>query len=337
MKISPVRARIHGALAMVALLLLVVGSPAALVAWGHLDATTVLSPAGWLAPDDGSIFLTVVTVIGWAAWTVFCVCVVAEAVGMATSQRHHVKLPGLGAIQGIAAGLLVASLTVLSPLTRSAVPPAPVSLVATAAAAPQPAPEAQVDSDSRHDEDVMTVTVGPHDDLWTLAETWYGDGTSWRRIVAANPDVDVDHLVVGQRLALPGATVTVPAGHTGAGRPIDTEQLNQIAPRRRCRKFGPSRSSKETPLAGLLKHSWGMHRPGQQSGISTRGSSRTPTTSSQVGNWSCRTPQLWTSGHLTSTPMSKAASGKNRPLPRLRPPRALRPCYLKGVATPRPP
>ena len=71
MKISPVRARIHGALAVVALLLLVVGSPAALVAWGHLDATTVLRPAGWLAPDDGSIFLTVVTVIGWAAWTVF--------------------------------------------------------------------------------------------------------------------------------------------------------------------------------------------------------------------------------------------------------------------------
>ncbi|CAM4162809.1 LysM peptidoglycan-binding domain-containing protein [Cutibacterium acnes subsp. defendens] len=231
MKISPVRARIHGALAVVALLLLlVVGSPAALVAWGHLDATTVLRPAGWLAPDDGSIFLTVVTVIGWAAWTVFCVCVVAEAVGMATSQRHHVRFPGLGAIQGIAAGLLVASLTVLSPLTRSAVPPAPVSLVATAAAVPQPAPEAQVDNDSGHDEDVMTVTVGPHDDLWTLAETWYGDGTSWRRIVAANPDVDVDHLVVGQRLALPGATVTMPAGHTGVGRPIDTEQLNQIAP-----------------------------------------------------------------------------------------------------------
>ena len=135
------------------------------------------------------MFLTVVTVIGWVAWTVFCVCVVAEAVGMATSQRHHVKLPGLGAIQGIAAGLLVASLTVLSPLTRSAVPPAPISVVATAAATPQPASEAQASSenDTEHDEDVMTVTVGPHDDLWTLAETWYGDGTSWRRIAAANP------------------------------------------------------------------------------------------------------------------------------------------------------
>ena len=41
MKISPVRARIHGALAMVALLLLVVGSPAALVAWGHLDLSLI--------------------------------------------------------------------------------------------------------------------------------------------------------------------------------------------------------------------------------------------------------------------------------------------------------
>lgn len=220
---------------------------------GHLDATTVLRPAGWLAPDDGSIFLTVVTVIGWAAWTVFCVCVVAEAVGMATSQRHHVKLPGLGAIQEIAAGLLVASLTVLSPLTRSAVPPAPVSLVATAAAAPKPAPEAQMDSDSGHDEDVMTVTVGPHDDLWTLAETWYGDGTSWRRIVAANPDVDVDHLVVGQRLALPGATVTVPAGHTGAGRPIDAEELNQIAPQSEASKARTVTVEQGDTLSGIAQ------------------------------------------------------------------------------------
>ena len=95
MKISAIRARILGALAMAALLVLVVGSPAALVAWGHLDASTVLHPARWLAPDDGSILLTVVTVSGWVAWTVFSVCVVAEAVGVVTSQRYHVKLPGL--------------------------------------------------------------------------------------------------------------------------------------------------------------------------------------------------------------------------------------------------
>ena len=235
MKISAIRARILGALAMAALLVLVVGSPAALVAWGHLDASTVLHPARWLAPDDGSILLTVVTVSGWVAWTVFSVCVVAEAVGVVTSQRYHVKLPGLSAVQGIAAGLLVASLTVLSPLTRSAVPSVPVSDAAAAVATPQPASEIQASS-AEHDEGVTTVTVGPHDDLWALAETWYGDGTSWRRIAAANPDVDVDHLVFGQRLALPGATVTVPAGHTGAGRPIDAEELNQIAPQSEASK-----------------------------------------------------------------------------------------------------
>ncbi|MSS44717.1 LysM peptidoglycan-binding domain-containing protein [Cutibacterium sp. WCA-380-WT-3A] len=230
MKISTIRARIRGVLAMVALAALVLGSPAALVAWGHFDATTVLRPAAWLTPDDGSIFLTAVTVIGWVAWTVFCVCVVAEVVGMITSQRHHVKLPGLGAIQGIAAGLLVASLTVLSPLTRSAVPPAPVPVVAAAVAAPQPVPEVEEGSenDTERDRGVATVTVEPNDDLWTLAETWYGDGTSWRRIAAANPDVDVDHLVAGQKLALPGVVMTVPSGHTGAGRPISAEELNGI-------------------------------------------------------------------------------------------------------------
>ena len=150
MKISAIRARILGALAMAALLVLVVGSPAALVAWGHLDASTVLHPARWLAPDDGSILLTVVTVSGWVAWTVFSVCVVAEAVGVVTSQRYHVKLPGLSAVQGIAAGLLVASLTVLSPLTRSAVPSVPVSDAAAAVATPQPASEIQASS-AEHD------------------------------------------------------------------------------------------------------------------------------------------------------------------------------------------
>ncbi len=252
MKISAIRARILGALAMAALLVLVVGSPAALVAWGHLDASTVLHPARWLAPDDGSILLTVVTVSGWVAWTVFSVCVVAEAVGVVTSQRYHVKLPGLSAVQGIAAGLLVASLTVLSPLTRSAVPSVPVSDAAAAVATPQPASEIQASS-AEHDEGVTTVTVGPHDDLWALAETWYGDGTSWRRIAAANPDVDVDHLVVGQRLALPGATVTVPAGHTGAGRPIDAEELNQIAPQSEASKARTVTVEQGDTLSGIAQ------------------------------------------------------------------------------------
>lgn len=229
---ASLRARMRGLAAFLALIILVLGSPAALVAWGRLDATTLLRPSGWLTPDDGTILLGIATVVGWLAWAVFTVCVVSEIVGLATSQRRHIKLPGLGTVQSIAAGLLVASLTVLSPLTRSAAPPAPVPIVATAAAAPQPTDEVQASAEVEPapDEDVMTVTVGPHDDLWAIAETWYGDGTSWRRIAAANPGIDVDHLAVGQELALPGATMTIPNGHTGAGHPLDADQLDRLTP-----------------------------------------------------------------------------------------------------------
>lgn len=229
---ASLRARMRGLAAFVALIILVLGSPAALVAWGRLDATTLLRPSGWLTPDDGTILLGIATVVGWLAWAVFTVCVVSEIVGLATSQRRHIKLPGLGTVQSIAAGLLVASLTVLSPLTRSAAPPTPAPIVATAAATPQPADEVQASAEVEPapDEDVMTVTVGPHDDLWAIAETWYGDGTSWRRIAAANPGIDVDHLAVGQELALPGATMTIPNGHTGAGHPLDADQLDRLTP-----------------------------------------------------------------------------------------------------------
>ncbi|MGK2309848.1 LysM peptidoglycan-binding domain-containing protein [Cutibacterium sp. V970] len=229
---ASLRARMRGLAAFVALIILVLGSPAALVAWGRLDATTLLRPSGWLTPDDGTILLGIATVVGWLAWAVFTVCVVSEIVGLATSQRRHIKLPGLGTVQSIAAGLLVASLTVLSPLTRSAAPPTPAPIVATAAATPQPADEVQASAEVEPapDEDVMTVTVGPHDDLWAIAETWYGDGTSWRRIAAANPGIDVDHLAVGQELALPGVTMTVPSGHTGAGRPLDADELDRLTP-----------------------------------------------------------------------------------------------------------
>ncbi|MDO4412583.1 LysM peptidoglycan-binding domain-containing protein [Cutibacterium sp.] len=247
-------ARLRGLAAFMALIVLVAGSPAALVAWGRFDAATMLRPSRWLTPDDGTIFLGIATIVGWLAWTVFTVCVIAEAVGLATSQRHHVKLPGLTTVQGIAAGLLVASLTVLSPLTRSTVPPAAVPIVAAASAAPQPAEDVQTATESAEvDEKVMTVTVGPHDDLWKIAETWYGDGTSWRRIVAANPGIDVDHLTAGQELALPRVTMRVPTGHTGAGRPLDADELDQLAPSADSRDVHTVTVKEGDTLSGLAR------------------------------------------------------------------------------------
>ena len=51
-------------------------------------------------------------------------------------------------------------------------------------------------------------TVDPGDDLWSLAERYYGEGREWRRIAAANPDRltgGPDRLVPGWRLLIPDA------------------------------------------------------------------------------------------------------------------------------------
>lgn len=85
---------------------LVIGSPTALLAWGRLDGLARLSPSALMGPDDGTIVLGLVTVTGWAAWFVFTLSVVIEAVALATHSRVHVTLPGLSLVQGLAAGLL---------------------------------------------------------------------------------------------------------------------------------------------------------------------------------------------------------------------------------------
>ena len=44
------------------------------------------------------------------------------------------------------------------------------------------------------------------DNLWTLAEQFYGDGRRYRVIAVANGLVDPDHIIVGQQLEIPYVT-----------------------------------------------------------------------------------------------------------------------------------
>ena len=64
------------AIAVVALLL---GVPVALLAWGHPE---VLLQVDWATaltrPDDGSVFLGLLSVLAWAAWLVVAATTVAE-------------------------------------------------------------------------------------------------------------------------------------------------------------------------------------------------------------------------------------------------------------------
>lgn len=45
--------------------------------------------------------------------------------------------------------------------------------------------------------------VKDYDSLWTIAESWFGNGSKWNLIQAANPGIDPDRLQVGKKLRMP--------------------------------------------------------------------------------------------------------------------------------------
>ncbi|ERF67586.1 LysM peptidoglycan-binding domain-containing protein [Cutibacterium granulosum] len=223
---------------------LVIGSPTALLAWGRLDGLARLSPSALMSPDDGTIVLGLVTITGWAAWFVFTLSVVIEAVALATHSRVHVTLPGLSLVQGLAAGLLVASLAILAPAARGNCPTQQNITVATVGIAQQTRDDTTVQEgvpglsgtgasvsrklrgsqnrpmeftepdSARASGPARKMTAEPGydmyrisatDDLWSLAERVYGEGTAWHQIARANSGMDVQHLPVGDQIKLPRA------------------------------------------------------------------------------------------------------------------------------------
>ena len=102
--------------AIAALLGLLVGVPAALVVLGEplprrWDTQALLDAL--LRPDDGTVLVHLLTLVGWAAWLVFALSVAAELVNLAVPARRF-TLPGLAGVQRWAAGLMLSSLTVLA-------------------------------------------------------------------------------------------------------------------------------------------------------------------------------------------------------------------------------
>ena len=202
-----------GALAL--LLVGLVGVPLALAALGGNPLPTAISwesvRQALFAPDDGGILLGLVTLVGWVAWLVFAVSVLSELVTLLSRQRIRVSLPGLGGPQRVAAGLL---LSVVAMVAAPVAPVAPAPLVPTALAQPvdpeperpPPRTEPRPVAETERAPDRRVHVVEPGDDLWSLAERYYGEGREWRRIAQANPGVltgGPDRLQVGWRLVVP--------------------------------------------------------------------------------------------------------------------------------------
>jgi nucleoid-associated protein YgaU len=231
-------ARGFGSLAL--LLLGLVGVPLALAFLGGNPLPDELTWAAvrraLLRPADGVILIGLITIIGWLAWLGFALSVVSELVAIASRQRIRFRLPGFDAPQRFAAGLLISVITMISvppavqaepdpPVMIASASPEPAVLIEEPEQAPIPqavtAPRAERAHDKGHHHVVQAA-----DDLWSLAERYYGDGRDWRKIAAANPALlsgGPDRLQVGWRLRIPdldgdfvggGRLITVRRGDT---------------------------------------------------------------------------------------------------------------------------
>ena len=209
---------LRGIGALLLLLGVMIGVPAALIILGGSPLPASITWAqlrdALFTPDDGSILVGLITIIGWLAWAVFTLSVIIELITVVSRHRIRIRLPGLAGPQRAAAGLLVAVATMITTPPAASPPPsapAPPALILPASTPPSASPPAvppvvapagETGSNRGH---VHVVRAG--DDLWSLAERYYGQGTDWRRIATANPTVltgGPDRLEVGWRLVIPG-------------------------------------------------------------------------------------------------------------------------------------
>ena len=226
--------------AMLAIAALVAGFPAAMLGMGLQPWPTGPLPdadALWgtlLRPDDGTVLLGVLALVGWVAWVMWTTSVVLEVAGRVRGVRVP-RIRGLGWSQTLAAGLVGAALlTATTPAhPATAAQPAPVTASAVAAparaaaAAPARVAVVTVDEPAPSTRPVTadrTHRVVPGDTLWGLAETYLGAGERWREIAELNVDrAQPDgRTLAWDGMLLPGWTLHLPSPGTEHHQPAGT-------------------------------------------------------------------------------------------------------------------
>lgn len=175
-------------LGLIALVGLTAGVPYLLIRVGLPPASLPGSLGALAQPDDGTLFLAVLTGIGWLAWAAFTFSVLVEVVALA-QRRSAPRIRGLGGLQSLAS-LLVGGIVLLVPTAASAATSGP-AVAATAVhtagensggATPSAQTHAPPAQTTGRQHTVATSTELP----WDLAEEYLGDGKRWKDIAALN-------------------------------------------------------------------------------------------------------------------------------------------------------
>ncbi|QIY76531.2 LysM peptidoglycan-binding domain-containing protein [Streptomyces sp. RLB1-33] len=228
---------VRALLGLALLVVLLVGTPYVLLLVGTQPTDLSGGVDVLLRPDDGTLFFTAITCIGWVAWAAFTFSVALEVVAVAR-RRSAPRLRGLGGMQSMAS-FLVGGIVLLAPTAASAATSAPAHAVTATQTAGDSTPSATSSaSPSAEGTNGPTHTVSSSTELpWDLAEKYLGSGQRWQDIAALNPDIP--GLAAGDQYLPKGAVITLPADArpaTPAASPDSTQagdartQLNRSAP-----------------------------------------------------------------------------------------------------------
>lgn len=213
---SLIRSLLQALMGLIGLTVMLVGLPVGLLRFGTLP-TSLPSPGGaWdalLSPDDGTLLLTVLTLIAWACWAAFAASTLIELTAL-LRRRTARRVRGLGSMQGAAAFLLSSIVLVGVPAAASAATVSPAAAV-SAPATPGPTTAAPT---TTHQASTLIETgvkhrIGTGTTWWALAEDQLGDGLRWRDIADLNPDLPASaDLPAGTTVVLP-ANARAATGH----------------------------------------------------------------------------------------------------------------------------
>ncbi|MDG4859285.1 LysM peptidoglycan-binding domain-containing protein, partial [Streptomyces sp. T-3] len=183
----------RGALSLLVLAALVVGAPWLLVKVGTLP-TQLPSPGQvvdtLLAPDDGHVLMSALTLAAWVTWAWFVLSLLLEVLARTRRTHLHARprtVRGFATGQRLA-GILLGGLMLLPASTALASTPAQAH-TSSAPARPEqpPAPDAE-ELNEAHAGPRHRVS-GTGETVWDLAEQYLGDGRRYTEIRRLNPDL----------------------------------------------------------------------------------------------------------------------------------------------------